>query len=198
LELAQLAQVRLDAVPRDDPRRAALESWLHVESAFALSRLGDSEPTRGKARTELGRARDGWTPPNPHAGADMDLITAPTQLHPRRARQRPCHSRHLSAVWRQGTDRREGVVADITLARVNVRAGEPTGLRTSADAIKSVRPLRSGLAREVAATAVEVPVSRGPVRSGCRTRLSALNFRVLHPERGKGVRPGCPHRAAAR
>jgi transcriptional regulator with XRE-family HTH domain len=148
LKLAQLAEVRLDAVPRDDPRRGPLESWLHVESAFALSRLGDTESTRGQARTELGRARDGWTPPNPHAGADMDLITALTQLH--LGELDSAHAAAATSVraWRQGTDRREGVVADITLARVNVRAGEPTGLRMSAEAIESVRPLRSGLARE--------------------------------------------------
>jgi hypothetical protein len=38
-----------------------------------------------------------------------------------------------------GTDRREGVLADITLARLHVQAGEPDALRVAASAISPWR-----------------------------------------------------------
>jgi hypothetical protein len=50
-------------------------------------------------------------------------------------------------IFAAGTDRREGILADITLARVHVHVGDRDGSRLAARAISAVTPLRSGVAR---------------------------------------------------
>ena len=45
-------------------------------------------------------------------------------------------------VFAAGTDRREGILADITLARLHVHVGEPDGMRLAEQAISAVTPLR--------------------------------------------------------
>ncbi|MGH4014885.1 MAG: hypothetical protein ACRDSL_13395 [Pseudonocardiaceae bacterium] len=59
LKAIQLGSVRLLDAPRDDARVPVLQSWCHVESALALSRLDSSESVRAQARRELARSRDG-------------------------------------------------------------------------------------------------------------------------------------------
>jgi len=147
LKLTQLGHLRSSAAPRDDPRVAVLQAWLHVVSALALARLDGADSTRRQARSELARARDGWEPPHAHARADMDLITALTYLHLGQLDAAESAAAVSVQTFKQGTDRREGVVSDITMARLHVQTGEPDGLRLAAEAIDSVAPLRSGLAR---------------------------------------------------
>ncbi|MBV8540853.1 MAG: helix-turn-helix transcriptional regulator [Pseudonocardiales bacterium] len=153
LKLLQLAGLQLSAAPRDDPRVPVLRSWLAVVSAYALARL-EPKVCQGQARSSLAKARDGWEPPSAHARADMDLITALTLLHLGRLDSAEAAVTTSIQTWKRGTDRREGVVADITLARLHVQASDRDGLPLAAAAIDDAARLRSGLARELHLTSL--------------------------------------------
>jgi hypothetical protein len=147
LKLVQLADLHLADAPRDDSRVPVLCSWLAVESALAQAQLSDTESTARRVRSELARARDGYDPPDSHARADMDLVTALVQLHLGALDLAESTASVSVRTFAQGTDRREGVLADITLARLHVQTGEPDAPRLAASAISAVAPLRSGVAR---------------------------------------------------
>ncbi len=51
-----------------------------------------------------------------------------------------------------GSDRREGILADITLARLHVMSGISDAARLAAQAIEGVIPTRSGVARAALAS----------------------------------------------
>lgn len=148
LKLVQLADLHLSDAPRDDSRVPALRSWLAVESALAQAQMSDTESTARRVRSDLARARDGYGPPSSsHARADMDLVTALVHLHLGAFDIAESMASVSVRTFAQGTDRREGILADITLARLHVQTGEPDGLRLAASAISAVAPLRSGIAR---------------------------------------------------
>jgi hypothetical protein len=79
--------------------------------------------------------------------ADRGERTRPGSAAPGRTRHRQVDGLGLSANLAQGIDRCEDVLADITLARLYVQAGEPDALRLAASAISVMAPLRSGIAR---------------------------------------------------
>ena len=150
LKLTQLGEIRLSEAPRDNPGVPVLRAELSVVSAFALSRLDDAtDSTRKQARAQLAKARDKWAPPDAHARGDMDLITGLTCLHLGQLETAEAVLMTSVQTFQQGTDRREGVVADIALAQVYVQAGEPRGLIMAKNAIDTVTRTRSGLAREL-------------------------------------------------
>ncbi|MGH4017487.1 MAG: hypothetical protein ACRDSL_26915, partial [Pseudonocardiaceae bacterium] len=149
LKAIQLGGVRLLDAPRDDSRVPVLQSWCHVVSALALSRLDDSEPVRAQARRELARSRDGWAPPHAHARATMDLDTAHVHLHLGKLDTAESAVTVSARTFGQSGDRREGVVADITRARLHVLTGDPAGLRLAESAINATTQTRSGVARQV-------------------------------------------------
>jgi transcriptional regulator with XRE-family HTH domain len=150
LKLTQLGGLRLREVPHDHPGVPALRAELSVVSAFALSRLDDAtDSTRNQARMQLAKARDKWAPPDAHARGDMDLITGLTCLHLGQLNTAEAALKVSVQTFQQGTDRREGVEADIALARVYVQAGEPRGLILAKKAIDTVTQTRSATAREV-------------------------------------------------
>jgi len=140
LKIIQLGQVRLHGSTH--PGAPVVASWLHVETALAQAKMGQV----GEARSALAAARDGYDPPTTHAQADMDLVTALVWLE--LGQTDAAQAAVARAVQTFGADRREGVVADITLARLHVRAGEPRGLILAKTAIDGVAPLRSRLARQ--------------------------------------------------
>lgn len=150
LKLVQLGQLRLGQAPGDDPRVRELTAWLYVESAYASVKLDRAAlpSAQDQARSDLGRAREGWEPPDAHARADMDLITALTLIQLGRLDSAEAAAAASVRVFRQGTDRREGVVADTTLARLHVQTGEPDGMRLAAAAIDGVAEVPSGVARQ--------------------------------------------------
>ncbi len=127
LKLVQLADLHVADAPRDDSRVPVLRSWLAVESALAQAQLSDTESAARRVRSELARARDGYNPPGSHARADMDLVTALVQLHLGALDIAESMASVSVRTFAHGTDRREGVLADITLARLHVQAGEPDG-----------------------------------------------------------------------
>ncbi len=147
LKLVQLAELRLAEASPDDPRVAPLGSWLALLSGLARSRLGlvgvDSEP----ARLALVRAWDGWQPPSQHARADFELTTAETYLHLGKRDRAELMAATSGGTFCAGNDRREGVLAEIVLAQLHVMAGEPDAVRLAAQAIESVIPSRSSVAR---------------------------------------------------
>jgi hypothetical protein len=97
--------------------------------------------------SELARARDGWVSLSPHARADFDLVMTLAYLH--LGRLDPAESRAAVSVntFAAGGDRREGVLADVTLAQLHVQTGEPDAVRLAADAVQVVIPTRSGIVR---------------------------------------------------
>jgi hypothetical protein len=77
----------------------------------------------------------------------MDELT--TRVHLTLGRLDVAESYAAGAVRARGSgERRNGVLADITLATIHVRAGEPDGLRLAKAAIDGAALLRSIRARE--------------------------------------------------
>lgn len=150
LKLTQLAGLRLDAAQPGDARVPVLQAWCHVVGALALSRLDTpTDSIRSQARTQVAQARDGWEPPSGHARGDMDLITGLTYLHLGRLDAAESALASSAQTFARGTDRREGVVADTTLALVHVRAGDSRGLAMAQDAITAVSATKSVNARQL-------------------------------------------------
>ncbi|HEX2299141.1 MAG TPA: helix-turn-helix domain-containing protein [Pseudonocardiaceae bacterium] len=149
LKTIQLGAARLRDAPPDDPRVAVLSSWCDVVSAFALSRLDDSHDVRAQARTALSAARDGWAPPHAHAQADMDLITGWTWLYCGHLDAAEAAVTGAVRTFGQSGDLREGVVADITRARLHVITGDPGALQLAEAAIRATAQTHSGVARQV-------------------------------------------------
>ncbi|MGH4014814.1 MAG: hypothetical protein ACRDSL_13000 [Pseudonocardiaceae bacterium] len=149
LKAVQLGGVRLLDAPRDDPRVPVLQSWCHVVSALALSRLDDAGSVRAQARRELAQSRDGWAPAHAHARADMDLITALTWLHCGQLDAAESAVTASAQTFGHSGDRREGVVADLTRARLHVMSGDAGALSLAVSAIKATTQTRSGVARQV-------------------------------------------------
>lgn len=149
LKVLQLGGLRLDTAAPDDPRVPVLQAWCHAVSGLALSRLDDSESVRAQVRERLARARDGWEPPHAHARGCMDLDTGHTYLHLGQLVTAEAILARSVRTFQQSGDRREGVVADISLARLYVQAGEPRGLVLAKSAIDAVAETRSGAARQI-------------------------------------------------
>jgi hypothetical protein len=149
LKLVQLAELNLTDIPRDDPRVAPLRSWLALIGALAQAEMAGGTDTAAacRVRSDLTRARDGWVPPSLHGRADFDLVTALACLHVGAIDTAEAMVATSVKIFAAGTDRREGILADITLARIHVQVGEPDGPRLAAQAISAVTPLRSGVAR---------------------------------------------------
>jgi len=142
LKCYQLGQSALLRAAGDDPRTAFLASWLDAASAQAYARMNDHQQTM----TCLRRSRDGWEPPDAFQRADFDWTTADAVW--RLGRLDNAEPFAASAVQTFGTrDRRDGVKARLTLATIQVQAGEPRGLVLARQAIDEVAVLHSVPAR---------------------------------------------------
>ncbi|MDQ4031121.1 MAG: hypothetical protein M3332_02155, partial [Actinomycetota bacterium] len=142
LKLYQLGQFKLMKAPGDDPRIAVVAAWLESESALALVDMGHEQ-----APDALARARDGWEPPDTFERSGMDELTARVHLNLGRLEVAESYAAGAVRAWGIG-ERRNGVLADITLAAIHVRAGEPDGLRLAKGAIDGAALLRSVRARK--------------------------------------------------
>ncbi len=145
LKLTQLGEHHLITSQHDDPEVAGLVSWLCAVSAFALACLDYAE----QARSHLDRARGGWRPASPHARADMDLLTAQVWQRLDKIDSAEAAATSAARTFAQGSDRRDGVEAQLVHARLHVQTGEPTGLRLAHDAITTVSQVHSSLPREL-------------------------------------------------
>jgi transcriptional regulator with XRE-family HTH domain/tetratricopeptide (TPR) repeat protein len=138
LKCYQLGQSALVRAAGNDPRTTVLASWLNWSSARAYARLNDHQ----QALACLSRSRDGWEPPDAFQRADFDWGTADAVWH--RGRLDDAEPFAASAVQTFGTrDRRDGVKARLTLATIQVQAGEPRGLVLARQAINEVAALHS-------------------------------------------------------
>lgn len=150
LKMLQLSGLRLSAARPNDPRVPVLQAACHAVSGLALSKLDDgSESIRKQVRAHLAQARDGWEPPHAHARACMDLNTGHTYLHLGQLDNAEATLAESAQTFRQSGDRREGVVANISLARLHVQAGDPRGFILAKSAIDAVAETRSGTARQI-------------------------------------------------
>ena len=141
LKLFQLGQIRLLTAPKDDPQKTVVTAWLESESALALADMEHPQAIK-----HLTRARDGWEPPDSFERSGMDELTARVYLDLGHLDVAEPYAAGAVRAWGSG-ERRNGVLADITLATIHVRAGEPDGLALAKKAIDGVALLRSVRAR---------------------------------------------------
>ncbi len=122
----------------DDPRIPTLTAWLTLNSAtaYALMDLPD------QAKRCLAEAREGWAPRDAFERAAMDRATAGIQLD--LGQLDIAEQFAASAVRTYGEGHRRGrTMAELALAEVYVRAGEPRGLVLARQAIEAVSSLQS-------------------------------------------------------
>ncbi|MGH4015689.1 MAG: hypothetical protein ACRDSL_17550 [Pseudonocardiaceae bacterium] len=101
----------------------------------------------GDAKRYLAKAHDGWTPRDAFDRGGMDLATAGVALDLRRLDT--AHQFAASAVRAYGDGYgRNRTSAELLLAEVHVRSGEPRGLVLAHQAIEAVSTLQSVAVRQ--------------------------------------------------
>ncbi|MGH3708787.1 MAG: helix-turn-helix domain-containing protein [Pseudonocardiaceae bacterium] len=142
LKLFQLGgfQLRPSA---DDPRVSTLAARLARTSAAAYALMGG----RDEALRCLAEANDGWEPRDAFERAGADLGTA--GIHRDLDQLDTAEPFAASAVraYGEGPYRRGHTLAELLLAEIHVRAGEPRGLTLAHHAIEGVSTLQSVAAR---------------------------------------------------
>jgi len=144
LKIVQFGLIKLGDLRPDDPRVEAQRGECHVVSALALAGLGQGPG----AHDALMVARDGWSPPTPHARGCMDLDAAHTHLLLGRLDMAQETAARASRTLAVAGERREGVLADLALARIHVLAGEQRGFAMADQAISAVTEMDSAVARQ--------------------------------------------------
>ncbi|MDQ3762661.1 MAG: helix-turn-helix domain-containing protein [Actinomycetota bacterium] len=125
-------------VRADDPRVPTLTARLNLNSATAYALLDSPD----QAKRCLAAAHEGWTPRDAFERAGMDRATAGIQLD--LGRLDTAEQFAASAVRTYGEGHRRGrTLAELLLAEVHVRAGEPQGLTVARHAIAEVNTLQS-------------------------------------------------------
>jgi transcriptional regulator with XRE-family HTH domain len=152
LKLFQLGQIRLGACApgastpatrrTDDPRIPTLTAWLNLNSATAYAVLNRPD----QAKRYLAQAHEGWASHDVFERAAGDLMTAVVQLD--LGQLDTAEQFAASALRTYGENhRRSRTLAELFLAEVHVRAGEPRGLTMARHAIEGVSALQSLAAR---------------------------------------------------
>jgi hypothetical protein len=122
----------------DDPRVPTLAARLSLNSATAYALMDHPE----QAKRCLAAAREGWAPRDAFERAGMDRATAGIQLDLHQFDI--AESFAVCAVGTYGEGHRRGrTSAELALAEVHVRAGEPRGLVLARQAIEAVSTLQS-------------------------------------------------------
>jgi hypothetical protein len=161
LKMLQFGHVIAGGIPSDDQRkriggvsaRAALRACGQADSATALAALGDPDG----ADAELAQARELWQPTVADPNGDLDYVAACLALDRGRLDAAEPLAAASARRW-ESASRRARTQADILLATIHVRAGEPDGLRLAHGAIMGVSKLSSFRARrrlDPLATALE-------------------------------------------
>ncbi|MGH3994015.1 MAG: hypothetical protein ACRDSN_16340, partial [Pseudonocardiaceae bacterium] len=133
LHVDQLGQCALARAAGDDPRTAFLASWLHSSSAGAYARM--DEPRQAVAC--LSRSRDDWEPPDAFQRADFDWGTADSVWRLGRLDDAEPFAASAARTF-SADERRDGVKARLTLATIQVQAGESGGLVLARQVIDEV------------------------------------------------------------
>lgn len=142
LKAFQLGQIKLGGMHCDKDGVAEANSWLYAESALTLSAMGNRA-----AESAMSAARNQWEPLDQFQAADMDLVMALVNINLGRLDVAEPFAASSVRTWAATSCKREGVLADIALARIHVQAGEPDGATLSERAVGGVRALRSKRAR---------------------------------------------------
>jgi len=122
----------------DDPRMPTLTARLNRHSATAYALLGLSD----QAKSHLAKANDGWVPRNAFERGGMELATAGVELD--LGRFDTAESFAAGAVRNYGDVHGRGrTAAELTLAEVHVRSGEPRGLVLARQALDAASVLQS-------------------------------------------------------
>ncbi len=135
MKFYQIAEMRLGV--NGDP---GLLAWGRGLSALALANMGHPQATE-----QLAKARDGWHPSNAFERADMDYQTALVYTE---WGDLDTAERFVAAINGAGRHRPVGTFAEILLATIHVRAGEPRGLQLAHSAITAATELSSDRVRQ--------------------------------------------------
>jgi transcriptional regulator with XRE-family HTH domain len=128
--------------PPDDPRRPTLTARLTRGSATTYAVMGGTD----EATRYLAEAHDGWEPRNAFERAGADFVTAGIQLDLGRLDAAEQSATRALRTYAEG-HRRDHTQAQLLLAEVHVRSGEPQGLILARHAIAGVSTLQSVVAR---------------------------------------------------
>ena len=122
----------------EDPRVPTVIARLNRQSATAYALMGGLD----EATRSLTQAHEGWEPHEAYEHGESDLETAVIQLH---LGQLDVAERFAtSAVRSYGQSHRVGhTMAELLLAEIHIRAGEPQGLTLARQAIEGASTLQS-------------------------------------------------------
>ncbi|MDQ4038679.1 MAG: helix-turn-helix domain-containing protein, partial [Actinomycetota bacterium] len=144
LKLHQLALIRGEEAPGDDPRLPVKVRLMRADAALEYARLSHPE----MARRELARAAEGWVPEGRADQATMDEAHAAVAIELGEwDAAEPFAASALRLRAGSGYER-ETALTTVTLAVIHVQAGDSGGLALASKAIDAVAPLRSVRARE--------------------------------------------------
>jgi tetratricopeptide (TPR) repeat protein len=137
LKAFQLGIIGLSSV--DDPRGL---SWLHIESAIAYAAMGHQQD----ALTAIKKSRE-QPQNNPFDAADMDWVTSRAYWRLGKIDLAEQYAKSSVMAWGGASTKRDSVNADITLALIHAKAGEPDTVLLVKHALSGVAPLKSVRAR---------------------------------------------------
>ncbi|MBV8539957.1 MAG: hypothetical protein JO364_06275 [Pseudonocardiales bacterium] len=141
LKLVQLG--RCQQLCAEDPRVLRLTARLARTSATSYARMGGTE----EATRYLAEANDGWVPRDAFERAGADLGTAGIQRDLGRFDAAERFAASAVHAYSEGHYRRGHTLAELLLAEIHIRAGEPRGLVLAHQAIEKVSTLQSVAAR---------------------------------------------------
>ena len=122
----------------EDPRLPTTIAWLNLSSATAYALMDGLDG----ATRHLAMAHDGWEPRDTFERVGMDRATA--AIHLDLGRLDTAERLAASAFRTFGeSHRRDRIMAEVLLAEVHVRAGEPQGLILARQAIAGVSTSQS-------------------------------------------------------
>jgi transcriptional regulator with XRE-family HTH domain/tetratricopeptide (TPR) repeat protein len=145
LKMFQASQVKTQDITPDDERgfgegsRAALEACSLADSATALAQLGVPDA----AEAALAQSRQRWQPTSATSAGDLDKVAALLALERGRLDAAHAFATASARLWEDRGRRRGHTAANIVLATIHVRAGEPDGLKLAHEAISGATKLSS-------------------------------------------------------
>jgi transcriptional regulator with XRE-family HTH domain len=144
----------IDLSSADDPRGL---SWLHIESAIAYAAMGHQR----EALTAVKKSRE-HPQSDPFDVADMDWVTSRAYWRLGKFDLAEQYAKSSVMTWDQEGDstKRDSVNADITLALIHAKAGEPDTVLLVKHALTGVAPLKSVRARRQLGELVGVLAAR--------------------------------------
>jgi len=127
------------ATPRsDDSRLPTVIAGLTLNSATAYAVMNRSN----QAKSYLAEAREGWEPPDAFLHASMDRATAGIQLDLGKLDAAEHYAASAVRTYSE-SHRKDRTTAELLLAEIHLRAGEPRGLTLARHAINKVSTLQS-------------------------------------------------------